>query len=439
MRNGLTWTFIDYILNKGLYFFTTIYLARILGPNEFGVFGILALFTLIGNTLIDSGLSNSLLRQQRILQNDFDTIFVTNIIFSSFLYLIVYILSPFVSLVFHQPALNIAIKVYCLSFIVSSFRAIHTTYLSNKLNFQKITILNVPGNIVSALIAIYLAKNNYGFWSLIILYLSNQIITTLIYWIFIKWRPKFKFEYSIFKKHFKFGYKLLLASQINIIFDNINNLFIAGKYPIATLGYYERANTFNFYPVSIISSVIQKISLPYFSKILDNKEILKENYLKLFNSSFFITIAGLLFLNLSIDKFVEFFLGKNWLPMTIFFQLLSINYFLYPIHALNLNVLNLFGRSDLFLYIEIFKKTLLALVILVSFKYGIYGLIVGNIFVSILSFFINAFFTSNYINIGISKQLKNIFLTLFFAIFIGIFMNHYIFLFFIQFQLYYCF
>jgi len=420
LRNGLKWTFIDYLLNKGLYFITTVYLARVLGPKDFGIFGILALFTLIANTLIDSGLSNSLLRQDQISQKDFDTIFVTNILFSLILYTFTYFLSPYIATTFHQPDLDLVLKIYCLSFIISSLRVVQNTYLLNKLEFRKITILNIPGNILGAIIAIYFALNNFGYWSLLILYLSNQFLTTIIYWIFVGWKPRFRFNYLVFKIHFKFGYKLLLASQINIIFDNINSLFIAGRYPIATLGYYERANTFNFYPVSIISSVIQKISLPYFSKILDNKEDLKKKYLKLFTSSFFITLIIFLFLNISIDKIIEVFLGKNWLPMTLFFQLLSINYLLYPIHALNLNILNLFGRSDLFLYIEIIKKIFLSVILLFSFKFGILGLIVGNIFVSILSFFINAYHSAKYIDIGISTQIKNLYSTLFFSIFIAL-------------------
>jgi O-antigen/teichoic acid export membrane protein len=422
LTNSLKWTLADYIFNKGSYFLTTIYLARILGPNEFSIFGILAIFTLIGNTLIDSGLSNSLLRQEQISQKEFDTIFVTNVSFSLALYILIYTLSPLLAKLLNQPKLDFGLKIYCFSFVISSLRAIHNTHLLNKLDFRKITALNIPGNIISAVFAIYLAKNNYGHWSLIILYLSNQIITTCIYWICIKWYPKISFDVLLFKKHFKFGYKLLIASQINIIFDNLNSFFIAGKYPTTTLSYYERANTLNFYPVSIISSVLQKISLPFFSKMLDDKERIKTTYLKLLNTSFFITITGLLFLNISIDKIVILFLGKNWLPMILFFQLLSINYILYTVHALNLTILNLFGRSDLFLLIEMIKKSLLFLVILISFRFGIYGLIIGNIFVSFISFFINAFYSSRFIDIGILTQVKNLFSILIPTLIIGAFM-----------------
>ena len=174
-----------------------------------------------------------------------------NLVMSLIAYLFIFIAAPFVADFYDQPILKALIRIYCLGFIITAIRMIAQTILVREMNFKKIAILNIPGNIVGLIIGVWMAMNEYKVWSIVGLYLSNQIVATIMYWIFIKWKPKMVFSIDKMKYHWNFGYKLMISAQLNTVFDNIYNILIGKFYSVQSLGYYERAYNFNNYPVSI--------------------------------------------------------------------------------------------------------------------------------------------------------------------------------------------
>ncbi len=410
--SGTLWTLIDILFNKVIYFIATLILARLLGPSEFGLIGMIMVFFTIGTTLVDSGLSVSLIRTAEPDDVEYSTIFYMNIAMSLVAYLFIYFAAPFVAEFYGQPILEPLIRIYCLGFIITALRMISQAKLVREMNFKKIAILNIPGNIFGLLIGIWMATNEYKVWSIVGLYLSNQIFATLMYWIFVKWRPKLIFSIEKMKYHWTFGYKLMMSAQLNTIFDNISNILIGKFYSVQKLGYYERAYTISNYPVSILSGVISKVSLPLFSQVLEDKQRTFQIYRKIFMLSFFIS-APLMLGGLALSKvlFISI-LGEQWVPAVPFFQILCISYMMYPIHSLNINILSIFGRSDLFLKVEIIKKILLVILVLIAFNFGIYGLVWSSVVNSIAAMYINTKYNQNFIKYSFTQQVKDMFPTL---------------------------
>ncbi len=410
--NGAVWTFVDILSNKGAYFFATIILAKILGPKEFGLIGMITLFVTLGNVLVDSGMSTSLLRKSDVSQIDYDTVFMSSVIISILIYVIFFISAPFVASFYHEPSLTQVLRYYCLGFVFNSFRSIHIIKLMKEMNFKKITILNLPGSIISLTLAICLGYFGFGVWSLIFLFLSNQIISTILFLVYVRWSPSLKFDLSNFKYHFNFGYKLILSAQLNVLFDNLYNIIIGKFYNIKQLGYYERAFSFNFYPVSVLSSLIQKVSLPSLTSIKEDKVRLQNAYKNIMQVAFLISSSGLAFFSLFAYELIDLILGEKWLPMVSFFQILSISFIFYPIHSLNINILSVFGRSDLFLKLEIIKKTTFFFVILISIKFGILGLIWSNVVNSLIALLINTYYSGKFLNYKTKYQIIDLLPTL---------------------------
>jgi O-antigen/teichoic acid export membrane protein len=410
--NGAIWTFIDILINKGAYFIATIVLAGILGPKEFGLIGMIMLFISIGNTLIDSGMSTSLIRSNNVTENEYSTVFITNILMSVLVYLILFFIAPFIASFYEQPILINVIKWYCLGFVITSLRSIHNVKLMKEMEFRKITILNLPGIIISVIIAIWMGYKGYGIWSLVSLFLINQFISTVLFWLFIKWKPSFYFDFANYKDHFKFGYKLTLSALLNTVFENIYNILIGKFYNVKTLGFYERAYTFNNYPVSILSGIILKVSLPSLTSIKGDEVRLQKAYKSIMQMSFLISASGLAFAALLAHQIVKLVLGEQWLPIVPLFQVLSISFMFYPIHSLNINILSIFGRSDLFLKLEVVKKIMILIVVAICFNFGVIGLVWSSVINSILALIINTHYSGRFLNYPTKNQLLDLLPTL---------------------------
>jgi O-antigen/teichoic acid export membrane protein len=418
--SGTIWTLLDIIFNKAIYFIATLVLARLLGPNEFGLIGMIMVFFTIGTTLVDSGLSVSLIRTPNLDDAEYSTVFFMNLAMSLIAYLFVFVLAPFVADFYAQPILEPLIRIYCLGFIITALRMIAQAKLVREMNFKKIAILNVPGNIVGLFVGVWMALDGYRVWSIVGLYLSTQIVATMMYWIFIKWRPKFIFRVEKMKYHFSFGYKLMISAQLNTIFDNIYNIIIGKLYSVQSLGYYERAYTLNNYPVSILSGIISKVSLPLLSQISDDKQRTLNVYRKIMMLSFFISAPLMLGALVLAKPLFILFLGEQWIAAVPFFQILCLAYMLYPIHSLNINILSVYGKSNLFLKLEIIKKIMVVALVLITVNFGIYGLVWSSVIASVLALFINTYYSGGLILYYTKDQLKDILPTLIISIVMAI-------------------
>lgn len=406
--SGVYWTALSTFSTQGISFFVSIILARLLLPSEFGLIAMMAVFIGIGGVLINSGISTSLIRTPNADDEDLSTLFLFNLFVSCVMYIIVFLSANAIAQFYNQPLLENLIKVYSLTFIIDAFSTVQSTRLTKNLDFKTDLKVNIPSLIGSSIVGISMAYTGFGVWSLVYAALTKSILASIQLWFYTKWRPKMKFNVAKFKYHWNFGYKLMFSGLLETVFSNIYAILI-GKYFVASqVGFFQRADTLKQLPVTIIGSVLNKVTFPLFSKVQDDNIKLKEIYSKLMKIVIFIVAPMLLTMAALGEPLFRFLFTDKWLPAVPYFQILCLNGILYPIHAYNLNILNVKGRSDLFLKLEVLKKTILVVVILISFPFGIYGLIIGSVFVSIAAFFINTHYSGKFINYSGLQQMKDI-------------------------------
>lgn len=403
--NGTIWTLLDVLINKGSYFIVSLYIAKIIGPNEFGLISSFAIFISIGTVLIDGGLTTSLIRTINVNSLHYNTVFVVNLSISIILYLTIFFVASPIASFFREPILKEIIRVYCLGFILFGLRSVHVAKLLKEMNFRKITLLSLPGNIIGGLLSIFMVLQGYGVWSLVNLFLVNQIITTILMWLLLGWYPKLQFNKLIFNLHFNFGYKLLIAGQLNAIFDNLNNIIIGRVFNIRSLGFFDRAYSLSYTPVSILSGVITKVTFSSFSKILSEKDRLREIYRQILQLVLFVSSTLIAFGCFFAKPIINILLGEKWLTIIPLFQILSLSFILYPIHSLNVNILNLYGRSDLFLKLEILKKIVFTVLMIICLYFGLIGLAWGSVIFSVFSLVINTYYTRSFLNYPLKSQI----------------------------------
>lgn len=406
--SGLFWTFSQQFSVQIINFVVQIFLARILMPSDFGLIAMLAVFMSVGTTLMDSGLTSSLIRTENPDQKDYSTVFFMNLAGSLLVYLVLVIASPFIADFYKQPVLENIIKIYTLSFFVKAFVGVQTTRLTKAMNFKLQMTMQIPSVIVGGIVGIVMAYNGFGVWSLVYMNLVQTILFTAQHWIFSGWRPSLIFDLEKFKYHFFFGYKLTLSSLLNTVYQNLYNLIIGKYFSASQLGFYNRADTLRMFPVNSISNALNKVTYPMFSSIQNDNKRLKMAYKKLMQQVLFWLAPLLVFSAVLGEPLIRFVLTDKWLPAVPYFQLLCFGGILYPLHSYNLNILKVKGRSDLFLKLEVIKKAFITVGIIISVQYGIYGLLYFQMISSLLSFYVNTFYSGKLLNYSMKEQLLDI-------------------------------
>lgn len=405
--NGFIWSFLDSIFGTIIQFIISLILARILDPKDFGTYGILFIFISLTQVFVDSGFSHALIRKKKCSNQDYNTVYTTNLIIAFFGSMVLLIIAKPLAKYFNEHIIEQTMYVLSFSVIISAFGKIQQTIYTKQLDFKKLTKISAIANSFAGFMAIVFALNGFGIWSLIILYLIKTIMETSLLWFYSSWKPKLKFYKKSFIELFEFGYKLLISSLLDAVYHN-SYYFIIGKYfSVKELGFYNRADKFQKLISQNISSTISKVAYPSFSN-LENKTQLKIAYQKTITHTTYITFI-LLFGLLAVSKpMILLLIGKKWLPTVPYLQLLIFVGMLYPIHAINLSLLNVLGRSDLYLKLEIIKKIIAVPVIIIGVFYGIKIMIIGMIFNSIIAYFLNSYWTGKFINYTFTEQLLDI-------------------------------
>jgi O-antigen/teichoic acid export membrane protein len=406
--SGLLWSLWQQVSSKLVSFCISIYLARLLSPAEFGLIAMLSLFIAIGNTLLDSGLTTSLVRTTDADQRDYSTIFYFNIAGSTFIYVLLFLAAPLIAQFYNQPLLKTVVRVYGLILIINAFFAVQSTLLIKEMKFKKQTKMLIPAGIGGGILGIVLAKMGYGVWSLVWMGLGTSFLSTAMHWITSPWRPAWIFDKKIFKKHIDFGYKMTLSGILDTIYQNLY-LIIIGKYFSASqLGFYSRADSISQLPIGNISAAINKATYPMFAEMSADVVKLKKIYKKLMQQVLFWNAPALIFLCLVARPLFHLLLTDKWMPAVPYFQILCLSGIMYPLHSYNLNVLKVLGKSALFLRLEVVKKVLSVAGILSFIQFGIYGLLYFQFAFNFVACYINSIYSGRLISYPIKEQLKDI-------------------------------
>ncbi len=406
--SGLGWTFASQFGNQLIGFVVSMILARILLPEEFGLIGMIAIFLAVGKSLLDAGLTQSLIRSQNLDQEDFSTVFFFNLAASILIYIAIYLSAPLIANFYDQQILINIIRLFCITFIITAFSSVQAARLTKKMDFKTQMLIGLPSTVIGGIVGVTLAYMGYGVWSLVWNSLVSAFLGSLQLWIYSKWTPSLVFNVEKFKDHFNYGYKLTLSGLLNTIFNNIYLIIIGKFFAPAQVGFYTRAETMKQLPVTNISSALNKVTFPLFASIQDDDIRLKRVYKQLMQMVVFIIAPVLIFLGVLAEPTFRFLFTEKWLPAVPYFQILCVTGILYPIHAYNLNILKVKGRSDLFLKLAIIKRSINVVSIIIGLQFGIYGLLYSQVIFSVFSFFVNAYYTNRFINYSAWHQTKDI-------------------------------
>lgn len=406
--HGVGWSFIDNIASSGITFLVGLVLARLLTPKEYGIMAMIAVFIAVSNSIIDSGFSNALIRKTRIERVDYNTVFYFNLTVSILIYTLLYLAAPAISVFFKESVLVEIIRILGLVLIINAFSVIPRTQFVRDVNFKTQTKVSLISSISSGVFGIGMALGGMGVWSLVGQQLSRQFLNTLFLWIYSKWYPVWEFSRKSFKELFEFGFKLLLSGLLDTIYKNIYYIIIGRFYTSAQLGQYTRADQFNMIFSSNLTSVVQRVSYPVLSSIQEEPERLREAYQKVIKITMLITFACMLGLAAVAKPLILILIGEKWLPAVYFLQIICFSGMLYPLHAINLNILQVKGRSDLFLKLEIIKKIIAVGPIVVGVVYGIEYMLWGGVLTSFIAYFLNSYYSANLMNYPTSEQIKDI-------------------------------
>ncbi len=418
--SGIFWSSLHTFGTQIISFVVSIVLARILLPKEFGLIAMITIFIGIGNVLINGGLSYSLIRTENSDEEDFSTVFYFNLIGSIFIYWLIFIVAPLIADFFDQNLLTLIIRVYSLTFVINSFSTVQLTRLTKIMDFRTQTVVSIPAIVLGGIFGVALAYNGYGVWSLVWNNIIQSVFTSIFLWHYSKWKPMWLFNFKKFKYHFNYGVKLMLSGILDVVFVNGYSIIIGKFFLPAQVGYYNRAESFQMFPVNTISSIINKVTFPLFSSMQNDNVRLKYAYKTIMQMIILIMVPILFMMAVLAEPLFRFLFTEKWLPAVPYFQILCFNGLLYPIHAYNLQILNLKGRSDLFLKLEVIKKVLAVFVIVISFNFGIYGLVYGNVLSSVISFFINTYYSGKFIDYSAWEQIKDLFPLILIGVLIGV-------------------
>ena len=402
--SGMVWTFGQQFSSQLVSFGISVILARLLLPSDFGAIAMFSVLTSIASSIVDSGMASSLIRSKDINDKDLSTVFWFNLLTSFFLYSVIFLIAPLVADFYNLPVLKNVIRVYSITLIINALVTVQGVTFLKKLDFKTGFKVQIPSQIIGGLSGIFFAYNGFGIWSIVYYNIIQTTVSTIQLWIYSNWKPSLVFSKEKFKEHFAFGYKLTLSGLLNTIFNNIYTVIIGKIFSAVQLGFYNRADTLKQLPVTNLSNALNKVTFPLFSKIKDNDEKLKEVYKRLMKVVVFIITPVLSVMIVVATPLINLVFTEKWLQVVPYFQVLALTGVLYPIHSYNLNILKVKGRTDLFLILEMIKKALIVIVLVVSLKYGIMGLIWGQVISSFLAFFINTYYTGKFLNYGPVKQ-----------------------------------
>jgi len=418
VRAGI-WSFIEALCQRGLQFVVGIILARLLLPEQFGLVGMLMVFMAVAQTFLDSGFSAALINKQNLSEVDICSVFYFNLLMGIVAAICLCLAAPFVATFYNQPLLMPMLRALSLVMVINAFGLIQGTLLTRAIDFKLQTKVTVIASFISGLIGIGMAYSGYGVWSLVAQQITNALARNLLLWFYSSWRPAWLFSLRSLQEMFGFGSRLLASGLLNTIFNNIYLVVIGKLFSPADLGYFTRANSLQQLPSMTLAGVVGRVTFPVFSTIQDDPERMKRGMKKAITLLMLINAPLMIGLAAVSRPLVLVLLTEKWEPCVPYLQLLALVGLLFPLHLINLNVLQALGRSDLFLRLEIIKKTLIICNIALTYRWGIVAMIVGQIITSIISYYLNAYYNKTLLNYSIWEQIGDLYLCFLSALLMG--------------------
>lgn len=405
--SNFLWRFLERCGAQGVTLIVSIVLARLLDPDVYGTVALVTVFTTIMQIFVDSGMANALIQKKDADDLDFSSVFYFNLVICSILYLIMFFIAPFIAAFYKIPELTAVIRVLSLILIISGVKNVQQAYVSRNMMFKRFFFATLGGTIGAAVVGILMAYFGFGIWALVAQMLFNTTIDTLILWITVKWRPKKMFSMQRLKSLFSYGWKLLISALIDTVYNNIRQLVIGKIYTQSALAYYNNGKKYPEYLVSNINTAIDSVLLPTMSNEQNHPERIKAMTRRAIKTSTFIIMPLMIGFMVCSRQLVSLILTDKWLPSVPFMQIFCISFAFYPIHTANLNAIKAMGRSDLFLKLEIIKKLIGIVTIVIAIKFGVMAMAYSMLVTSFISQVVNSFPNKKLLNYSYLEQIKD--------------------------------
>lgn len=386
---GVFWQTLQGIGAKGIEFIVQIILARILMPDDFGVLAILAIFSNLASTIVNNGLTTSLLHKKNATQTDYSTVFYLEFSLSLIMYAVLFFLAPLIANYYENADITQYLRIYSLVIIFSSISSIQTTVLRSRADFKTLFIANIIGVVVQAISGICLAKLNFGVWSLVISQVLYYGVSTILLCILVHWIPKGKFSIKSFWSLFKFSWKMTVGWIIGNVYNDLFSLIVGKRYNDETLGYYSKSQTIPSTVNQIVGQMTSSVMFPAFAKIQDDRELVKQKtsiMIAVLSAMLFPIMAGIAGAG---EPLISIILTDKWLPCVPMMQIVCISFALSAINNSNMQSITGIGRSDLFMIFELIKRGVAIVLVIVLAPINIYLMIWSIVFVAILSLIMN--------------------------------------------------
>ena len=386
------WSAIDNVAQFGVGFIVSIVLARLLSPDNYGLIGIITIFTTVCTAIINGGFSNALIRTQKPTDEDYNTAFICNLLMSILLYAIVFLCSPLIADFFNRQELVALTRVSSFTMIIGALAIVQQTRLTKRIDFKTQTKITLIASILSGIVGIALALMDFGVWALVVQGIVSQTLRTVLLWFFNHWIPSISFSKESFIRLFGFGWKMMASGILDSLWTQLYQVIVGKFYSPATLGQYTRAKQFSTMFSSNLTNVIQRVTYPVLSDIQDEKERMVAAYRKIIKTTMFLTFALMFALGAVSEPLLYCLIGPKWHEAATYLPLICLVGSLYPLHAINLNMLQVQGRSDLFLGLEIAKKIIGLAPLMIGAFIGIFPMLYTSVFTSIICYFLNSYF-----------------------------------------------
>lgn len=407
-KKGIHWTFINQFCGSCLQFLVGVVMARLLTPADYGITALPSVFIAIALVFIESGFTSAMIRKPQLNDEDLSTAFFYSICVGVVCYLVLYVSSPWIADFYNTPILKKLVRVTALTFLWIPLSTPQTIILNRKLDFKTVARVSITTKVIGAAIGIIFAYKGYGVWALVIMNLVSSFLTFVQMWISVRWIPKAKWSRESFRYLWGYGNKILLSSLIDNVYRNITPIIVGKFYNTSLLGVYNRAKNYADLPSKQGTTVIQQVTFPVLSKLHDNDDALARNYRKMLKASAFVLFPVMTLLSALAKPLIVILVTDKWIDAVILLQIMCFATMWYPIHAINLNLLQVKGRSDLFLKMEIWKKCIGLTIMACTLPFGLIYFVSAGVVSSFISLFINTYYTGKLIKVGFKVQMHDL-------------------------------
>lgn len=404
---GILWNAIEKFLVKGTSFAISIFLARILSPSDYGLIGMLAVFIALSNVFIESGFAKALIQKQDCTDTDYSTAFYSNLGISVFIYLSFFVLAPYVAQFYNEPLLCDVLRILSINFVLGAFNIVQRAKLMARMDFKSLAKINFIGTLIGGIGGLAMAYTGWGVWALVGQTIVSTVVMLFLFPHYSQWKPKLVFSSKSFKDLFGFGSKLLISGTVATVVNNIATIAIGKTYKSSQLGFYAKATNFADLIALTVNDILGTVTFPVLSELQNDKERMVAVYQKSLFFSAMVIFPVMILMALLAKPMILALLTEKWLPAVILLQIMCLAKMFTPLSAINLNLLNAIGRSDLFMKVDLSKIPLILIVLAITIPISVKAIVLGSLFNTFVCFFINTYYPGKLFGYGAWKQIKD--------------------------------